>query len=242
VRDVCNLLNKDLVWDASTNTININDKVTDVSSIQNKDIQEVTQQFNNDDEKIAYLDNAVDKLPINGGYPNSYGLPSTEGVFFVVAKNENDLNIFMSLSEDNKKKFLNDIIQKYIGELIGCNQIHVRYVYNNKKYASMDTQKDAKSIELTITLITNGETIDTIKQFKTSKSWIFYYGTPDKSVHFETYTPTNADETTDSNSVVNNNKEIVGIVALGDLATSQRSNEAAGDALSDISKHTDTLD
>jgi CBS domain-containing protein len=42
--------------------------------------------------------------------------------------------------------------------------------------------------------------------------------------------------------VVNNNKEIVGIVALGDLATSQRSNEAAGDALSDISKHTDTLD
>lgn len=38
--------------------------------------------------------------------------------------------------------------------------------------------------------------------------------------------------------VVNNNREIVGIVALGDIATSKRSEDAAGDALTDISKTT----
>lgn len=42
--------------------------------------------------------------------------------------------------------------------------------------------------------------------------------------------------------VVNNNKEIVGIIALGDIATSRKSEEAAGEALTDISKTTNTLD
>jgi CBS domain-containing protein len=41
--------------------------------------------------------------------------------------------------------------------------------------------------------------------------------------------------------VINNNMEIVGIVALGDIAVSRKSDEAAGEALTDISKSDDTL-
>jgi hypothetical protein len=129
----------------------------------------------NEKKIMEVLKNKLDYCPIDGAYIEPFGMDKTKGLVIFVAKSQEDLLDFQSLSDGNKKIFLNDYVQAHWGDFIGCKSVRIYFVYNGKRYVETVTGYQTPASDLPLYRFKQGIDTSVIVQDKNNSFYYDYY-------------------------------------------------------------------
>ena len=149
------------------------------------DTQEVYITSPNDNTSTAAVDEKMimeglkknlDYCPIDGAFPEPFGIDKTKGLAIFVTKTQEDLRNFQSLSDENMKGLLNDYVQAKWGDFVGCKNVRVYLVFNGKRYAETVTGYQTQTSDLTIFKFKQGIDTNVVIQDQSNLFYYDYYG------------------------------------------------------------------
>lgn len=152
------------------------DNTLDEIKIALKETKIYLNEKDAEEAKINDLTLSVDKIFIDGAYKHPYKIKTTEGIMFIVIKNENDFNTFNELSENSKKVFINEIIQNNYGDYLGCETVLGITIYNSKGYTFMETSHEADFEKLTLNEFQSPSKFTIVVQDKKKNTFKDYNG------------------------------------------------------------------
>lgn len=129
----------------------------------------------NDAVDIKQLEDMVNILPIDGAWPEPYSLPVTEGNCFIVAKDKKALELFNQLPLDKKKEFLYNSTYSVYGDILGCDPIHMFFVWDNAAYYTGDMSYEEKASDVELLYYKRGMPVNVVKQYKDAFNYKDYY-------------------------------------------------------------------
>ena len=127
-----------------------------------------------EEAKINDLSSGTDKIFIDGAYNNPYEIKTTEGIMFIIIKNENDFKTFNKLSDNSKKLFINKIIQDNYGDYMASETVFGMVTYNSKIYTLMATINKVAFEKLTLNEFKDGSQIIIVVQDKKNNTYSNY--------------------------------------------------------------------
>lgn len=107
---------------------------------------------------ITKLKDTISIETVDGMYDTTYGFDPTEGAIFLNIETDSDLKLFKYLSNDGKKKLMNDLAQSNWGEYLGVSVCYVTVVYSNKVYAFTEVQYDLDNANVSLDYFEQGST------------------------------------------------------------------------------------
>jgi len=164
VRFVSESFGADVGWDPDTKTVYVS---SPEENINNTGLSR--------DAIIQKLDESLDILTVDGILPEPYNLKPTEAKIFLVAKSEYDLNLFRALSKQDKIDYLNKVVQKNFGSILGCDNIEVSFVYDNKMYYRLYTSYEGNAKDLKLETFKLGMLVNVIEQDHINLTFKYYY-------------------------------------------------------------------
>ncbi len=164
LRFVSESFGADVKWDGNTKTVYVTSKDEDTG---NTDLSK--------DVIFDRLNSSLDLIYVDGMFPQPHDLGAKEGKITLVAKTEEDLNLFKSLNKKDKTDYLNTTVQENYGLVLGCETVEVSLVFNDKIYYRLYTGYDAHSDELELETFKRGLLSNIIKQDSDNLSYSYYY-------------------------------------------------------------------
>ncbi|HWP95772.1 MAG TPA: stalk domain-containing protein [Syntrophomonadaceae bacterium] len=129
-----------------------------------------------DEKKIMEsLKKNLDYCPIDGASTDPFGIDNTEGLAILVAKSQEDLQAFQSLSDENRKALLNDYVQAKWGDFIGCKSVCIYFVFDGKRYAETVTGYQSPTTNLNLYKYKQGIDTNVVIQDKKNSFYYDYY-------------------------------------------------------------------
>jgi len=164
LRFVSESFGADVKWDQDTKTVYVTsaDKNTNTTDLSKEDI-------------IEELNASVDILPVDGIFPEPYGLDAKEAKMILVAKSAEDLKLFNSLSKKDKIDYLNNSVQENYGAVLACETIEASFVFDGKMYYRLNTSYDAISEDLELETFKLGMPVNVIEQDFENFTYRYYY-------------------------------------------------------------------
>ncbi|HOQ38158.1 MAG TPA: stalk domain-containing protein [Acetivibrio sp.] len=164
VRFVSESFKADVKWNPDTKTVYVSSLET---NINNTGLSEQAI--------VEKLDSSVDILSIDGLFPQPYGLGPKDAMILVVAKSEEDLNLFRALSKKQKIEYLNNKVQENYGSVLGCDTIEASFIYDGKMYYSVITAYEVNPEILTLESFKLGLPFNVIVQDERNFTYRYYY-------------------------------------------------------------------
>jgi len=165
VRFVSEALGADVKYYSSLKLIDIYTKDADKRSLSKEESEKI----------ITELDKTVDKFVIDGIYRDPYNLESTEAIIFFSVKDISNLEKFKSLDDNIKAKYLNDYAQENWGDVLGCEVVHLNFIFDGRIYYSIDTKYEAASSSLEIKEYKKGLNFNVVVQDREKNTYKYYY-------------------------------------------------------------------
>lgn len=164
VRFVSESFGAGVKWDNDTKTVYVTSKYEDTNNTG------LTKQA-----IFEKLNSSLDILPIDGLFYQPYKLDAKEAKMLFVAKTEDDLKLFNSLSKSEKIEYLNNLVQSNYGDVIGCNPIEASFIYDGKMYYRLNTTYEANINELDLETYKLGMIVNVVEQDTDNVTYRYYY-------------------------------------------------------------------
>lgn len=165
LRFVSESFGADVIWDPDTKTVYVTSPEENINNAGHSR-----------ETIIDKLDASLDILPVDGIFPEPYGLDPKEAKMILVAKSEEDLNLFRALSREDKIDYLNKTVQQNYGSVLACDNIEASFVYDNKMYYRVYTTYEANPQNLELEVYKLGMLVNVIEQDDDNFTFRYYYG------------------------------------------------------------------
>lgn len=164
LRFVSESFGADVKWDQDTKTVYVTsiDNNTNTTGLSKENI-------------IEKLDTSLNILPVDGIFPEPYGLDVKEAKMILVAKSKEDLNLFNALSKKEKIDYLNNAVQENYGAVLACETIEASFVYDGKMYYRLNTSYEAIPENLELETFKLGMLVNVIEQDYENFTYRYYY-------------------------------------------------------------------
>lgn len=113
---------------------------------------------------------------VDGMFPEPYMFDGTEGYTMIIFKEEEALNLFSTLSYDDKLTFIEKVTYDNYALVVGCSPVLVDVVYNGRIYYTgiYDYYKGVSGLNY----YSNGRPGNIVKQYKESMNYKDFYLLP----------------------------------------------------------------
>lgn len=162
IKLVSTLIGADVDWIQGDQAVYVSTLPTaDLAADQNKTAQTLLKK--------------VDIITIDGNYINPYAIKPSESMLMFVAKTEDDLKLYQSLSSENQKKFLHGYLVNNPAAFYGSTMVHISFIYDGKKYAKLDVPNHALYEQLILYNFKAAMEANVVIQDKVKNRYIYYY-------------------------------------------------------------------
>ena len=161
VRVISEAMNAEVTWDGENRVVGILTK----SPMGNVDYETAKKEL--DENSVVSV--------VDGGWPEPYRMPITEGASLIILKNKQALDTFGSLSEENKSKYINEKVYENYALIIGCDPIFAKVIYDGKAYYEGDFDYDKTDEVMVLKYYEKGKPVNVVKQYKSTFNYKDFY-------------------------------------------------------------------
>ena len=165
VRFIAEALGAQVTWDPDN-------ELVEILSIANNGT------VNNYNSMKEELDRLTVVSVIDGIWPEPYHLSGTEGITLIIAKDSKSLDLMNSLDSASRAKYMYQTTLANYALVVGCEPVHMKFVYNGKVYYSGDMYYDKKGEGIELTYYEKGLPINVVKQYKNTLNYKDFYLLP----------------------------------------------------------------
>ncbi|MBE7043460.1 MAG: tetratricopeptide repeat protein [Ruminococcaceae bacterium] len=139
-------------WDETNRVVNILFSVPDGQGNYESAVKEMNEK------STLYL--------VDGAWLEPYAMDVTEGMAILVFHDEQALELFHQLSAEDKGRYLNRVVYEQFAQVIGCNPVYTRVVWNNKMYYEGQFVYEKRGTPMELLYYSNGKLCNVIEQDK----------------------------------------------------------------------------
>lgn len=142
----------------------VEEESTEGAEEENVAIKDEEKAFENEVEIIKELKAVVKTVAVDGMYDDPYGLKITEAALFIIFGETEKFESFKELSDEGKKKLMNELVQENYGYYLGCENVYALVVHEDKIYFELETGYGTKIVNLTLENYPEGEDVEIVEQ------------------------------------------------------------------------------
>lgn len=114
---------------------------------------------------------------IDGGWPEPYGAPITEGLALVIAKDKKALDLMNSLDSESRAQYMYQTTFDNFALVVGCEPVHMAFICDGKVYYAGDLYYGEEQ-ETELVYFEKGVPFNVVKQYKESYNYKDFYLLP----------------------------------------------------------------
>ncbi len=165
VRFISEALNSKVDWDADNNLVDIaitapNGTGSDYDNIK-KEIDTMTV--------VSVVD---------GAWTEPFRIGVKQGITYIIAKDKKALDLFNSLDDASRSKYMYETTYTNYALVVGCDPVHMKFVYGGKLYYAGDMYYDKKGVDIVLDYYHRGLPINVVKQYKSTFNYKDFYLLP----------------------------------------------------------------